>query len=90
MAITLNVELEERIRERIDAGEASSVDAFVERAIRRALECTGSETESNMSPDRLTREADELFAALDRDLPAGTPNLSGEALRREAIYEGIG
>ena len=41
MEVPLSPELEKRIREKVEAGAADSVEAFVENVVRRALDLNG-------------------------------------------------
>ena len=92
MGISLSPELEARIRDRLKAGTDVSLEGFVERVLRQALEigAEGSSVEVAKTPDQLEREVDAFFASIDKNLPPDTPVLSDKALTRDAIYEGRG
>jgi len=91
VTVKLSLEVEARIRERVAAGAAGSVQAFVESLLRRELDMvdeTPSRDAEKTAADR-EQEVDDFFAALDALRPDDLPYLPDDALRRETLYEGV-
>lgn len=88
MSISISPDLEARIRDEVKAGAGSSVEDFVDRVLRQALDlfperAAGEEKTS----DQLEREVDDFFASIESNLPPDTPILPDKAFTRDAIYE---
>jgi len=91
VTIRLSPDLEERIRERVAAGAAESVEAFVDFLLRNGLNAFGGpEATDPKTVEQIDKETDDFFESLDRLAPADLPDLPDEALRRESIYDHLG
>lgn len=87
MTVNLSPEIEEKIRQKIEAGEFSSPEAVIERAVSRLEKAERSCIPSPLSKEERQQAWADIAKLVDSEGPVGVPPLSDDDLSRESIYD---